>query len=330
MKIAVLLGGFSSERNVSLNSGLEIGKALTGNHEVFYCDPVISSGFSTVDRIASEIHNSPNLAQDPDTSLYLHAVQMFKKSGVEFVFNALHGGLGENGTVQAILDSAGLAYSGSGLTACAVTMNKTVAKHLMTIDSIPTPAYLCFGGGESTAEMMRKIADKFTPPLVVKPNEEGSTVGLTIVQEKNQLEDALNRAQVFGDVIVEEYIPGREITVAILGDEALPVIEIRPIGGFYDYEHKYTKGKTEYDVPAEIEPSVAEAARDYALRAFQICGCSVYGRVDFRLKNDTELFCLEINTLPGMTETSLVPKAAACSGISFKQLIERIVQLSLN
>ncbi|HEY3249762.1 MAG TPA: ATP-grasp domain-containing protein, partial [Ignavibacteria bacterium] len=179
-----------------------------------------------------------------------------------------------------------------------------------------------------------KIKATMGYPAIIKPNDEGSTVGLSIVQpdvEDMQLGKAIELAFDYSNrIMAEEYIQGKELTVAILGNEALPVVEIKPKEGFYDYEHKYTKGKTEYICPAELPDDLNNEMKQKALDAHNILGCKVYSRVDFRLNNDNKFYCLEVNTLPGMTELSLVPKAASAIGLSFGGLLNKIIELSLN
>jgi D-alanine-D-alanine ligase len=171
------------------------------------------------------------------------------------------------------------------------------------------------------------VLEKIGYPIVIKPNEQGSTVGLTIVKEYSEIDKALEIAFKFGNIVLlEKFIPGRELTVSVLGDEALPVIEIKPKSGFYDYESKYQSGFTYYDVPAKLESTIYKNLQQAGLRAYHALGCEDYARVDFRVQDDNQSFCLEVNTLPGMTPTSLVPKAAKSVGIDFNQLIESIVK----
>jgi D-alanine-D-alanine ligase len=209
-------------------------------------------------------------------------------------------------------------------------MNKYYSKRLFESTGIKTPTYLFFKQPLDIAILTERLKKEMRLPMVVKPNEEGSTVGLSIVREWGELDDALEQAARFGDVLVESYIEGREITVAVLGGEALPVIEIIPKGGFYDYEHKYTRGMTDYVCPADLLTSQADKVRHFAKLAHQALGCEGYSRVDFRMGADNLFYCLEVNTLPGMTETSLVPKAARAAGMDFETLMEKIMQLALD
>jgi D-alanine-D-alanine ligase len=247
------------------------------------------------------------------------------------VFIALHGGSGEDGTLQAILDLAHVSYTGSGMFASAVAMDKYRSKIIFEGVGIPTPKLRFFGTAAEAREFVATAAAVQGPPLVVKPNAQGSTVGLSIVREHSELSAAVQLAADYdGHILIEDYIAGRELTVAVLGDQALPVVEIIPRSGFYDYRAKYTAGESTYVCPAELEPDVTTRIKDYALLAFKTLGCFGYARVDFRLDQEHRLFCLELNTLPGMTSTSLVPKAARAAGMTFAQLLQRIVRLALD
>ncbi len=330
MIVAVLAGGSSSERDVSLVSGAAMARAARNlGHRVDLIDPADGS-LLDFDSAAPVGPRPPQTAVVRPSSgrVILETVLRCARSGAELVINGLHGGAGENGAVQAACELAGLPYTGSGVMASALAMNKVVSKRLFAHDGVPTPSHLFFERSASFGQMHGEVQRRFHYPVVVKPNGEGSTVGLTIVREERELQSAWNLAAGYGDVLVEEYIAGREITVSVLGDRALPVIEIKPEGGFYDYEHKYTKGKTTYVCPAEIAAAVAAEVQRHALTAFRVLGCRGYARVDFRLSTDNRPFCLEVNTLPGMTETSLVPKAALAAGIGFDELVDRIIRLA--
>jgi D-alanine-D-alanine ligase len=247
----------------------------------------------------------------------------------DVVFPMLHGGMGEDGRLQAALEMVGVRFVGSGSLACALAMNKPLAKRLFLLADVLTPAMLLIPGREARAEEVAdKISSYFGFPAVIKPDASGSAVGLSIVADRSGLAEALGHVtELRYDVLAEPYIAGKELTVTILGDEALPPIEIRPHGGVYDYLSKYTKGHTEYLCPAPISPEKTQKVRALALRAHCCLGCRHYSRVDFRLRDDGELFCLEVNTIPGMTATSLVPKAAAAVGISFEDLVDRLAQM---
>lgn len=335
MKTAVLLGGTSSERNVSMASGTAIAKALNQlGHNVLLLDPAFGKDqkiepFTQVGMIPPEQYDLKQLPAEQGKALF-EIVEVILSEKVDIVFNALHGGIGENGIMQSIFEAAKIQYTGSGVMASALAMNKVTSKYIFQSCNVPTPPFLFFKNTTEWASARKAIVSTFQFPIVIKPNEEGSTVGLSIVKNENELVAAWSKAINYGHILVEEYIAGRELTVAVLGDQALPVIEVIPEGGFYDYEHKYTKGKTNYVCPADISPQLSENAKRYAVKAFQGLGCKAYARVDFRLSENNELYCLEVNTLPGMTETSLVPKAAKAEGIEFEQLVERIISLSLS
>lgn len=357
LRILVLVGGTSAERDVSLASGQAVIKALQQRgHQVLAIDtacgrklldttrPLIPQGIAAA---------PPDGLAGPLTSQELaSALTLPETSAVDVVFLALHGGDGEDGHVQALLDLARVAHTGSGATASALAMNKLLAKKIFVAENIPTPAWVYVEQrrpGEvrvtSTQKDMaasdacrpgaivpeyQQLARFLGTPFVVKPNEQGSTVGLTIVEQADELGPAFARAFEHGPgVLVEQYIPGRELTVAVLGEESLPVVEIVPEHGIYDYECKYTSGKSNYICPADLSASQTERSQSLGLKAFNALGCSGYGRVDFRLNSQGEFYCLEVNTLPGMTSTSLVPKAAAAKGIVFPDLIEQICRLAI-
>ena len=345
MKIAVLYGGNSTEREVSLVSGRAVATALQGRgHDVLLVDPARGDApvgpAETVAAIA--ITGSPPAVLEEEGSA-LRAVSGSAVSAADVVFVALHGGTGEDGTVQGLLELAGKRYTGSGVLSCALAMDKRVSKILFREAGVATPAWRVVRGafsadGGAGAPLLPgdlpaaagAVAELGGFPLVVKPNDQGSTVGLTIVERSEGLDDAVARAAAHSSrVLLESYVPGREVTVAVLEDRALPVVEIEPRNGLYDYESKYTAGMSEYTCPADIPESVERELQQQALDAFASLGCSGYARVDFRLTTEMRPFCLEVNTVPGMTDTSLVPMAAKAAGMTFEELVERIVQLAL-
>ena len=250
---------------------------------------------------------------------------------VEVVFSALHGKWAEDGTMQSLLDLRGLKYTGSKVLASALAMDKALSKTIFNEAGINTAKWMVINSwNNSDGKFAKNIIAEIGLPCVIKANNQGSSVGLTIVDDENRIEEAVKLALKFSDkVIIEQYIPGREMTVAILGNEALPVLEIIPKDGYYDYERKYTPGMSNYIVPAEIPEVVSNSLQEQALMAFNSLQCESYGRVDFRLNKKNESFCLEVNTLPGMTSTSLVPKMAKAVGISFEELIETIIKHAL-
>jgi D-alanine-D-alanine ligase len=254
----------------------------------------------------------------------------------EVILIALHGGAGENGTLQALLDLAGKPYTGSGVMASAVAMNKAMSKRVFVQAGIPTPAWkLIEADGPEAAAIQAgpPPADvaALGLPLVVKPNEEGSTVGLSIVREWAALPAAMREASRFGhETLLEAYIEGRELTVAVLGDQTLPIVEIRPRSGFYDYESKYTAGRSEYFCPADLPPAVTERVLALGREASRVLDCRGISRVDFRLDAEDVPWCLEVNTIPGMTPTSLVPMAAKAAGMTYEDVEQRMIDLALD
>ncbi len=291
--IAVLKGGLSAEREVSLTSGAAVEKALG---ELGYQVTPVDVGADLAERL--------------------------KEIQPDIAFNALHGRYGEDGCVQGLLELLGIPYTHSGVLASALAMNKPMAKKLFALADIP-----CAKGAVFTKAQMI-AGEVMSRPYVVKPLNEGSSVGVHIVQEGDDyIFDEQNWP--FGDlVLVERYIPGREVQVAVLDDEALGAIEIRPQSGFYDYEAKYTDGRAEHLMPAPVSDEVHTQLLDYALRAHRALGCCGLTRSDFRYDEDGDgqICILEINTQPGMTPLSLAPEIAAHQGIPFSELVERLVK----
>ncbi len=328
MNVAVLLGGTSAEREISLLTGKAVSGALGRlGHEVHPVDPALEGPAG-----AGAGLNAP-----PGLLAFLVLPEVLS---CDSIFIALHGPMGEDGRMQAALDLTGIPYTGSGALASALAMNKDMSKRMFLNEGIPTPGwrkYRVFA--ESHAGIPEKGSAGGPPasdvesvggfPVVVKPNDQGSTVGLSVVADESALPGAIEIAARYSDeIIVEKYIPGRELTVSILGREALPVIEIVPEGGLYDYTRKYVKGKSRYVAPADLDEVTTAAVQELGLRAYDALGCRGFGRVDMRLSPNGEIQCLEVNTIPGMTETSLVPMAAAAVGISFDQLVRRIIELA--
>ncbi len=317
MKIAVLMGGASAEREVSLGTGEALAGALREcRHFVKTFD-------------IKSISRHPERGGGDDVALTDIISEILK---FDVVFLGLHGGFGENGGIQSLLEDIGIPYTGSGPLSSAIAMDKVISKKLFNVSGIRTPAWISLGtsDGADPVAISRKIEIPFGFPCVVKPADQGSTVGVSIIADSDGLARGLKEAFSYSDeVVIEEYIEGREITVAILGDKPLPVVEIIPKHGIYDYQCKYTEGMSEYVVPAEIPPEIGEEAKSQAVMAFKVLRCRDYARVDFRLGVSGKTFCLEVNSLPGMTSTSLVPKAARASGIDFPELADSIVRIAL-
>ena len=294
LKIGVLMGGDSNERVVSLSTGIEVLKA-----------------FKKLGYNAKKILINGN---------YKSFLEQFKEQ--DLVFNALHGGKGEDGNIQQWMDDNDIKYTGSGPTSSALCMDKARSKDFAKLMGIRTPRWQLLN---DTSEKI-----KLQLPLVVKPNRQGSTFGLTIVRDKKELPLAIKTAFQFGnDIIAEEYIEGREVTVPVLGELVYPILEIVPSHDLYDFECKYTPGMTEYFCPAKLEGDVMDTIKKETELLFNEFGCNVYARVDYLIDKNGAPYFLEVNTLPGMTATSLLPKSLASAGISFESLIAKIVELSI-
>ena len=329
MKVTLLMGGRSSEREISLRTGRGIAQSLRNlGHDVTSIDTATGRLLPAGEEEQAgplPPHSSRELAA---TSSAVGMTAQPALAEAEVVFLALHGGDGEDGTLQALLDLTGKAYTGSGVLASALAMDKAMSKKVFERDGIPTPAWHLLRAGDS--DLTVDVTKLGGYPIVVKPNAEGSTVGLTIVTEADQLPDAIREAARYDvQVLIEQFIPGRELTVAVVGEEAFPIVEIRPKSGFYDYESKYTKGASEYFCPADLPEAMAKHVRELGLAASRALGCRGVTRVDFRLSPQNEVFCLEVNTIPGMTPTSLVPMAAKARGMSYDQLVQRMLDLAL-
>ena len=327
LTVALLLGGYSPEREVSKSSGKSIYNALLNlGHNVKIIDPAYGKNQpQKIDNFFAEKDYS-----EISASNYIDVFNSNLFDGVDIVFLGLHGKYGEDGLVQSLLEFKGIKYTGSNVNSSSIAMNKEMSKYLFDHFNVNTPKWITASKNYNLKMITTKIENQIGYPCVVKPNDQGSTVGLTICHDEKSIIDAITLALSLSDrAIIEEYISGKELTVAILDDKALPVLEIKPEHGLYDYECKYTSGKSQYIVPAEINKEVAKLMQKEAEIAFKALGCSVYGRLDYRLSESNVPYCLEVNTLPGMTSTSLVPKMAKAVGISFDELIDKIITLSL-
>lgn len=293
-KIAVLMGGLSAERAISLKTGQAVLKALLENG----CNAV-----------AIDVGH--------DLPVQLLAVE------AEVAFICLHGRYGEDGTVQGMLEMMHIPYTGSGVLASSMVMDKVVTKQILLYHEISTPGFLVYRAGDDRAEVLQRCRHF---PLIVKPAREGSTIGISIVHDRAQLEAGLAEAMKHDDLIlIEDFIQGDEVTVSVLNNEPLPIIKIVPKSGFYDYESKYTPGHTEYLLPAPLEAVLYNRLQETSVAACKALACRGAARVDFMVR-EREFFCLEVNTIPGMTATSLLPKAAAEAGITFNELVMQILQ----
>ena len=325
-KVALLVGGTSPEREVSKMSGKGVFGALKNLH---YSTVIIDPAYGlNQPKSEDEFFSEKDFAQISNRNC-IDAINSDLLDKVDVVFSAMHGKWAEDGTIQSLLELRGLKYTGSKVLASAIAMDKEMTKLIFKQVGVQTADWISLADNRFES-VIDEIKNRIGFPCVIKPNDQGSTVGLTLVKDESQIKDAVNLALKFSSkVLIEKYIPGREITVAILLNQALPVLEIVPKSGFYDYEHKYSSGMSEYIVPANIPAEVAEEAQRQALIAFQSLGCEGYARVDFRMTNENEIYCLEVNTLPGMTATSLVPKSAKAEGISFEELIDKIIRQAL-
>jgi D-alanine-D-alanine ligase len=294
-KIGVMMGGLSREREISLKTGKAILKALT------------EKGYT-----ACPIDVDQDVAET-----------LIKKK-IECAFIALHGRFGEDGTIQGMLELMRIPYTGSGVLASALALHKIMAKKIFLCEKIPTPPFEVVQRQNIGKDPLRNIS--LPLPLVIKPAREGSTIGVSIVRTEEELVPALKEAGKYDEeILVEKFMKGKEITVGILEDIPLPVIEIVPKSGFYDYHSKYTKGETQYIIPARIPREKYLYAQEMSLKAFQTLGCSGCARVDLMTDENDDSFVIDVNTMPGMTETSLLPKAANYVGIAFEDLVERIL-----
>ena len=355
MRITVFLGGTSSERDVSLASGLRIIDALRGRgHQVTAVDPASGPVDAAaeaalrrrrVDVAPPSLDELARLGKGGGFSAGLAELPAVREA--ELVFLALHGGYGEDGTVQALLDLAGVRYTGSGHLASALAMDKDLTKTVLRAAGVATADWAMVlgreGGGRLAVGGIPALSDLQPPtpdlaavgralgfPLIVKPSKQGSTVGLSLVKEPGALAHAVVEAQRYDDeVMIERFVPGRELTVGVLGGEALPVGEIFPEHEIYDYECKYTAGMAREEFPAALTPAETRRVQEQAVQAFHALKLRGCARIDFRLTPGGEFFCLEANTLPGMTELSLIPQGAAVAGMEFGALCERIVGLAM-
>ena len=288
-RLAVLKGGPSAEREISLRTGAACAEALR------------EAGYEVTEVVVDDAN-------------------FVVPEGTDLAFLAMHGPFGEDGQVQDILQARGIPYTGADAATSRITIDKEKTKEKFRQSGVPTPE----------GQLVRKLEEITVPlPVFIKPNSQGSSVGSRAATTREELALALVDALKFdSEVMVEQLIKGRELTVGVLGDVVLPIVEIHPLDGFYDYTNKYTKGRTEYFCPARLPEEITALIQQYAMAAHRSVGNTIYCRVDFLLEEDVFPYCLEINTIPGMTATSLLPKAAAAVGITFPQLCRRIVELS--
>lgn len=301
-RIGVLMGGVSSEREVSLRSGRAVVEALT------------KTGY-TVEAVEIE-------TQDRDVIL-----EALRSLRLGLAFIALHGKFGEDGAIQSILEELNIPYTGSASHVSAVTFNKISTQNKLRSSGLPVADF--YVANASLVDLDAIVATLKSFPVVVKPACEGSSFGVTVVQSRDELPAALDHAFEYDpQVIIERFIDGRELTVGILDRTTLPIVEIRPHNQIFDYESKYQKGMTDYIVPAQLPDEVARNVAQVALKAHQALGCECYSRVDIRLDQNDQPYILEINTVPGFTETSLFPKAARQAGVDFTNVCLKLIELA--
>jgi len=308
-KIGVLYGGWSPEREISIKSGKAVLKSL------------INSGCNAV---GIDIKKN-------------NLISEIKRNKIDIAFIALHGPFGEDGCIQSILELLGIPYTGSNVLASALAMNKIYSKKIFEYHGLPTPEWKTIKKDSIFRKKFKKdsiddILQGLKFPVVVKPSTQGSAIGVNIARNREELLSSLRKSFKYDNIILlEKYIQGKELTVGILGEKILPVIEIVPNEGeFYNYNSKYSVGGSQHIIPARIPQKICSEAKRIAKSAFDCLGCSVVGRVDLRLSKENKLYLLEVNTIPGMTETSLLPDAAKKVNISFEELVLKIIEYSLN
>lgn len=338
MKIVVLAGGISTERDVSLSSGRGVYNALKERgHQVILLDVFLGyegdpgnifeldrdwvKDVAPVSEVAPDIEKVKALRKKPSNILFGdHVIEICQMADI--VFMALHGDCGENGKVQAVFDLFGIKYTGTDAFSSALAMDKSITKQLFLQNGVPTPKSHLLTGKD----------DPYKPefPCVVKVSGGGSSVGVYIVQNEKEYADAVQEAFRYDTkVLVEQYIKGREFTDCVIEGKAYPVVEIAPVSGFYDYKNKYQAGSTVDTCPAKISDELTKKIQDTALKAYQVLGIKTYARMDVLMDENGDVYCLEANTLPGMTPTSLIPQEAAALGISYGELCEMIIEISL-
>ncbi len=328
-KVAVLMGGKSAERAVSLSTGQQILRALDpARYEVYALDTTAGQASlpvgTAVQTLTIEGTNAPVTA-------LTQLGQVAHADRPDVVFIALHGPGGEDGTVQGMLEVLGIPYTGSGVLASALAMDKVMSKRVLASTGVRMPCDVTVTRGEEA--QAQAALERMPLPVIVKPSRQGSTIGMSVVRVRGEMPGALQMAFVHDSMaLVEEFVAGTEITVPVLGNktlETLPVVEIVPQSGFYDYEAKYTAGATDEIVPARISPGAARQAREIALLCHRTLGCRGMSRTDMIVDAHDHVYVLEVNTIPGMTPTSLLPRSAQAAGLPFSALLDRLVDLAL-
>jgi len=339
-KIAVLMGGKSPEYDVSISSGYQVFRSIGKANKQVIPVVVSRSGDKWLALDGNEIRRIgkvPIVGYDEKKAEirkyeHLSPQSLRQRQNVDVVFVAMHGPFGEDGAVQGMLDLAGLKYTGSGILASALGMNKVMFRKLMKSVGISVPRHAVVKKGESIPSNLKVLIGSF--PYIVKPSSQGSSVGVTIAKNHNELRNSLEKCFTYGEyALIDELIKGKELTVSLLGNknvEALPVIEIFPKkGNFFDYESKYAESGADEVVPANISEEIGRLCQEVAVRVYKELGCRGFGRVDMILQHDNKPIVLEINTIPGLTPMSLLPKAAKAAGISYENLINKIIAYAL-
>ena len=346
MNIVVLAGGLSTERDVSFVTGNMVTKALRKNgHSVILLD--VFMGYSDKTEDLTGIFNrsaqvSVEVGDIPTTAPDLEAVKKSRKDQsdcffgpnvielcrmADIVFMGLHGENGENGKIQAAFDLFGIKYTGTGYLSSALAMDKGLSKRLFETNGIPTPGGISIKRKNCEWDLKKT---GLSLPCVVKPCCGGSSIGISIVRTEEEYNQALEEAFRWEEeVVIEDYIEGREFSVGVIDFKALPIIEIAPVEGFYDYKNKYAAGSAVETCPAELSEEITQKMQHYAEEVAKVLGLNTYSRMDFLLNKDNQIFCLEANTLPGMTPTSLLPQEAQAVGMSFEELCEQLIEISL-
>ena len=346
MKIVVLAGGLSTERDVSFKTGDMVAKALRENgHQVILLDVFMGYSdkkedltgiFDRSEEVSVKVSGIPEIAPDlakvkasrkdqSDNFFGPNVIELCQMSDI--VFMALHGENGENGKIQAAFDLFGIRYTGTGYLSSALAMDKEMSKKLFLSAGIPAPKGASMKKADCSDDIT-KLGVQF--PCVVKPCCGGSSIGVSIAHNAEEYKAALDEAFRWEEnLIVEEYVKGREFSVGVIEGKALPIIEIAPVQGFYDYKNKYSAGATKETCPAKVDEETSQRMQRWAEKACEAAGIKAFARVDELMNEDGQIFCLEINTLPGMTATSLVPQEAQVVGISYDELTQKLVELSL-
>lgn len=345
MKIVVLGGGISTERDVSLSSSRMIYEALRNRgHQAVLLDVYLGyegSGEDVAHIFEKDCNWAENIGGIQESNPDIGRIKAMRKDGgrsyfgpnvlaicsmADAVFLGLHGEDGENGKVQAAFDLLGIRYTGTDYVSSALSMDKSLAKELFAYHGIPTPAGVHIKKGEERAEERKTVGF----PCVVKACRGGSSVGVSIAKNDEEYRKALEDAFLYDDeAVVEQYIEGREFSCAVIDGKALPVIEIAPLNGFYDYKNKYQAGSTVETCPADLSPEKTKEIQEISERVFEVLRLKNYARMDFMMGKDGSVYCLEANTLPGMTPTSLIPQEAQAVGVGFEDLCEWILKLAM-